>query len=316
MRAFAMTFLFLSALLSQAQDDAGMMAAQQAQMAAAQQAAEANQQAMQAAQQANQQAMDDAAQASANACCAAGAAAKPHFSVKAGTYPSTVTVRLKTSTRRAAMYYTTDGWTPTTHSTRYTGPIHIRSTTTLQAIAIAPGLLSSRIASAVYQLPAKPQPKTATSVAFLSQGTPLPLMFTASVNSKGLQIGDKLPVSLAQDLIVSGTLVAKKDTPVLTTVTAVDSSGLAGAPGTISFAAHSLLLTDGETIPLSGGETLDGRSRANTAGAFGLIPWIGLGGLLIHGKNAVIPKGAEFTAFVDTENTQQTAEALPSLQPE
>ncbi len=65
-------------------------------------------------------------------------AVAPKFSVRSGNYSSAVTVRLKDRTRGAVIYYTTDGWTPTTASTPYIGPITIDATTSLQAIAIAP----------------------------------------------------------------------------------------------------------------------------------------------------------------------------------
>jgi Chitobiase/beta-hexosaminidase C-terminal domain len=106
---------------------------------------------MQAAQQANQQAAHDAQQAANNTqiatrnfCPPTG---RPKFSVKAGSYPSSFTVKIRDKTRGATIYYTTDGWTPTTESTRCTAPITIHSTTTLNAIAIAPGAVRSRLAS-------------------------------------------------------------------------------------------------------------------------------------------------------------------------
>jgi hypothetical protein len=64
----------------------------------------------------------------------------PRLSKKAGNYSSAITVRLKDRTHGAAIYYSTDGWNPTRSAERYTGPITIDATTTLEAIAIAPDL--------------------------------------------------------------------------------------------------------------------------------------------------------------------------------
>src|SRR5260370_12344068 len=112
--------------------DPGMQAAQQASQ-------QATQMATQAAQQANQTAMQNAQQAAQNTPeCYRGFAAKPKFSVKPGAYSKAVTLELKDSTRGAVIYSTKDGWTPTAESNRYTGPITIDSTTTVQAIAISP----------------------------------------------------------------------------------------------------------------------------------------------------------------------------------
>src|SRR6185437_12692679 len=149
MRSLLVTLFALSALCASAQDASQM---------AAQQAMQANQQAMQAAQQATQQAAEAAQQATQQAMQANQQAmqAAPRFSKKTGPYRPGTTVRLKDSTRGAVMYYTTDGWTPTTQSRRYVGPIKLDSSTVLQAIAIAPGHLQSSVAVATYTIPGAP----------------------------------------------------------------------------------------------------------------------------------------------------------------
>jgi hypothetical protein len=76
--------------------------------------------------------------------------AKPTASPAAGTYTSTQSVTLSTTTAEASIYYTTDGSTPTSDSTLYSSPISIEKTTTLQAIAIKDGMDNSSIFTAVY----------------------------------------------------------------------------------------------------------------------------------------------------------------------
>src|SRR5439155_888908 len=72
----------------------------------------------------------------------------------AGTYNQPQTVALSSSTSGAAIYYTTDGSTPTTASARYTGPIPVTRTMTIRAIATAAGLADSTVATAAYTLQA------------------------------------------------------------------------------------------------------------------------------------------------------------------
>jgi hypothetical protein len=79
-------------------------------------------------------------------------AATPTFSPAPGTYSSAQSVSISDSTPNAAIYYTTDGSTPTTSSTQYTGPITVSTTTTLNAIASAPNYTQSAVASATYTI--------------------------------------------------------------------------------------------------------------------------------------------------------------------
>jgi hypothetical protein len=76
----------------------------------------------------------------------------PTFSPAAGTYTSAQSVTISDATPDATMYYTTNGTTPTTSSTAYTGPITVSSTETLKAIAVATGDDSSAVASAAYNI--------------------------------------------------------------------------------------------------------------------------------------------------------------------
>ena len=76
----------------------------------------------------------------------------PTFSPAPGTYSSSQSVSVSDAAPNATIYYTTDGSTPTTSSTRYTGPITVSTTTTLNAIASAPNYTQSAVASATYTI--------------------------------------------------------------------------------------------------------------------------------------------------------------------
>jgi hypothetical protein len=75
----------------------------------------------------------------------------PTFSPVAGTYTGTQTVTISDSMTPTAIYYTTNGTTPTTSSTKYTGPITVSATETIEAIAIFDGP-SSPVATAAYTI--------------------------------------------------------------------------------------------------------------------------------------------------------------------
>ena len=79
-------------------------------------------------------------------------AAAPTFSPGYGTYTAVQSVTLMDTTSSATIYYTTDGSIPTTSSTRYTGPISVSTTTTINAIATATGYGQSPVATATYTI--------------------------------------------------------------------------------------------------------------------------------------------------------------------
>jgi len=79
--------------------------------------------------------------------------ATPTFSPAGGTYTSTQTVTLSDSTSGATIYYTTNGSTPTTSSTVYSGAISVSSgTVTIEAIGVKSGDTTSSVASATYTI--------------------------------------------------------------------------------------------------------------------------------------------------------------------
>jgi hypothetical protein len=76
----------------------------------------------------------------------------PTFSVAAGTYTTPQTVTISDATAGAAIYYTTNGTTPTTSSTLYTGPITVNWSETIEAIAAGTNFTSSAVTTAAYTI--------------------------------------------------------------------------------------------------------------------------------------------------------------------
>jgi hypothetical protein len=93
--------------------------------------------------------------------------AAPVFDPVQGTYTSTQTVAISSSTPGEGIYYTTNGTTPTTGSTLYSGPITVSSTETIETIAIASGYSQSPVSTAVYTI----IPPAAAPVFNPAQGT-------------------------------------------------------------------------------------------------------------------------------------------------
>lgn len=315
MRMLLMCLTLTLAVSSALAQDPGMQATQQATQMAAQAAQQASDQMMRDSQQANQ-AMQNAQQSvqTPPQCYRCGAAT-PKFSVKSGKYSSAVTLKIKDSTRGAVIYYTTDGWTPTAASTRYTGPITMGSTTTLQAIAISPYGGRSRVATAVYTLNGvPPTPSVAQSVAavpnravapsasaklLLVRGTAVAFVFASDVSSKTADVGDKISLTLAEDLKAGDVVVVKKGTPSVATVTEVDMPGVGGVPGEVFFQVDSLQ-AGSALIKLRGAAAKEGQDKEGKAVGLMFVPVVPAG-LFVRGKDAEIKQGASFTAFVDAD---------------
>ncbi|AFL88214.1 hypothetical protein Terro_1925 [Terriglobus roseus DSM 18391] len=78
--------------------------------------------------------------------------ALPAISPAGGTFTTAQTVTITDATAGAAIYYTVDGRTPTTASTRYTAPFRLSTSSTVKAIAVATGYGNSAIAQATFKL--------------------------------------------------------------------------------------------------------------------------------------------------------------------
>ena len=241
----------------------------------------------------------------------------PQFSVKSGGVKTGTTVSISCPTKNAVIYYTTTGWTPTTSSRRYTGPVTLLATAQLQAFAVAPNMANSLYASASYTV--KGPPLTVFPLAIDADGvlhakTRLHLATNSPVNSKKAKVGDKVPILLDQDVKVGDSVEIPKGASVDATITAVTRSGILGVPGSISFAVHSLAV-NGTTVPLQGGERLDGVSHTTRAVLLGITIVGTIPAMVLHGGESEIKPGMRFTVAVATDAPLKPSVPDPTIKP-
>ncbi|MGB8012286.1 MAG: chitobiase/beta-hexosaminidase C-terminal domain-containing protein [Terriglobales bacterium] len=206
---------------------------------------------------------------------------KPTFSIKSGTVDAGTKVSIRSDTHYATLYYTTNGWTPTTQSAKYTGPIVINANTHLEVIAVAPNFLRSVVERADYRVPNSPAPVLEPTVfvpedGILRAGTPVRVAFAGKeIDSESAAVGDEITVVLDEQIKLGETVLAPKGAPVNAALTFADP-GDGPAPGDLVFEIHGVDIA-GKHVPLFGGETLEG---------------------LKGGKNAKITPGMTAMAFV------------------
>jgi sugar lactone lactonase YvrE len=94
-----------------------------------------------------------------------GAVDSPIFSLAAGAYTAAQSLTITDAAAGATIYYTTDGTTPTTASTKYTAAIPVSTSETIQAIAAVPGYGNSGVTSEMYVIGATAATPVFTPVA-------------------------------------------------------------------------------------------------------------------------------------------------------
>jgi hypothetical protein len=116
-------------------------------------------------------------------------AATPVISPTAGTYSGSVAVSITDATGGSAIYYTTNGTTPTTSSTKYAGTFTLTSSATVKAIAAASGFTNSAVASSAYTVTPVGTPTINFGSGFSGE-TSLTLNGGATISGTRLRITD------------------------------------------------------------------------------------------------------------------------------
>jgi hypothetical protein len=209
---------------------------------------------------------------------------KPMLSQGSGTVSAGTKIHIRSETHYATLYYTTNGWTPTTQSAKYTGPITINANAHLEVIAVGPNFLRSPVEHADYKVANSPAPVLESTVAVpddgtLRAGTPVRVAFAGKdIDSESAEVGDEITMVLDEDIKLGGTVLAPKGTAVKAALTIADPAR-GGTPGDLVFEIRSVDVA-GKHVPLFGGETLEGAKGK------------------LDSKNATIKPGMTALAFV------------------
>lgn len=169
-------------------------------------------------------------------------------------------------------------------------------------IADAPYSRSSLVATATYTLPAPPASSAGTAplASELDESqenaVPVRFVFAQRVTSAEAEIGDKVPLTLTEDLVFNGATLAKKGASASVSIIQVDKTGPGGAPGELHFRIDPMPTAAG-LLKLHGAASLEGQAEPPNRAA--LIPMVGAFAIFHHGKDAIIQAGTPFTAYLD-----------------
>jgi hypothetical protein len=134
----------------------------------------------------------------------------------------------------------------------------------------------------------------------LRAGSPVPVVLSEPLTTKGkgLKVGQKVRLEVAQDVMVNGRLVIPARSPVEGVLTEVRNKGMWGKSGGIKLKISSVNI-NGANIRLTG--DMDDRGETGTAGVVGAVVAFPLAGFFVTGTSAEMPLGMPGRAFLDQD---------------
>lgn len=144
-----------------------------------------------------------------------------------------------------------------------------------------------------------------SNVVQLPDSTPVKLALSTALSSANATQGQVVEFRVAEDVVVNGVVLIKKDTLALGKVTLAQGKRHLGRAGSIDIEADKTHAVDGTKVELHAEEGVKGKGKAGAMSAGMLITATGVGApigalwLLKHGKDATIPAGSILTAYTD-----------------
>ena len=148
----------------------------------------------------------------------------PVFSLKAGTYPAEQVLALTDATKGAIIYYTTNRTVPTTSSARYTAPITIETSETVEAMATSAGLDQSAVEGAEYSIVGSPTALAAPATAVTASSATL----NATIDTRGLAGSYKFQYGASSTALTAATPAVALGASTNSIAASVKLSGLKG----------------------------------------------------------------------------------------
>jgi hypothetical protein len=163
-------------------------------------------------------------------------------------------------------------------------------------------LYPAALAIALYATPAFAEARTQgfDTPATLPANSPIVVSVDEELNSGRNKVGDTFSMTVAEDVVVDGSVVIPRGARAVGEVTSRTGKGMFGKSGKMELAVRSVEV-GGRQIPVEGNFREEGKGNKEAA-IWGAV-WVGPFAAVITGKNAVVSKARALTV--------RTMEALP-----
>ena len=138
----------------------------------------------------------------------------------------------------------------------------------------------------------------------IGDGTPIKLRLNRNLSSADARVGETVDFEVLDEVVINGIIVLSRGSAALATVTEAKAKGRMGKSGRLNVNIDHARLASGEKIALRAvKETAGGSNTGKMTGAivatsivfFPAAPLF----LFMKGKDTVVPKGTEITAYVN-----------------
>lgn len=127
-----------------------------------------------------------------------------------------------------------------------------------------------------------------SKIVVLLDSTPVHMKLGRELSSAAAQVGDEVNLEVSEDIVIDGLLIIPKGANATGVVNEAEPKKALGRGGKLSILVRSVRLANNDQAVLrSGGEAKGANSSAGV-----VIP-------VMRGKNVILPKGMEITAYVN-----------------
>ena len=136
-----------------------------------------------------------------------------------------------------------------------------------------------------------------TKTAKIPDGEKLRLLLADDISSATAQEGDRITFTVAEDFKVGEEVLIAKGATAIGKISSAKKKGMLGQGGKLTMSLDQVKAVDGQNVRLRATAGREGDDKLGKTVAVAILA--GPFALLVKGKDVVVPKGAEYTAYLD-----------------